>query len=282
MDENLLFTMDEEQEVNDGPVTCLGITFENDEKRREYFREELRKILPELRLVEGFPIGTDDDIVALSDPPYYTACPNPWINDFVNFWENEKSELKAKGLRKDSFEVKEPYAADVSEGKNNPIYMAHAYHTKVPHPAIMRYILHYTQPGDIVFDGFCGTGMTGVAANMCANDAEVRKIDPTCKSGARHSICTDLAPIASLISASYNLSFIPNQFRKKATSILDQVEKELSWMYKVKVNGHEATVNYTIWSDVFVCPHCGQELPLWNESVNLDDQIIKYTFPCPH
>jgi hypothetical protein len=60
----------------------------------------------------------------------------------------------------------------VSEGKNDPIYNAHSYHTKVPHKAIMRYILHYTQPGDIVFDGFCGTGMTGVAAQMCG-DREV-------------------------------------------------------------------------------------------------------------
>jgi hypothetical protein len=33
----------------------------------------------------------------------------------------------------------------------------------------MMYILHYTKPGDIVFDGFCGTGMTGVAASMCGN-----------------------------------------------------------------------------------------------------------------
>jgi hypothetical protein len=57
----------------------------------------------------------------------------------------------------------------VSEGKNDPIYNAHSYHTKVPHKAIMRYILHYTQPGDIVFDGFCGTGMTGVAAQMCGD-----------------------------------------------------------------------------------------------------------------
>ena len=31
----------------------------------------------------------------------------------------------------------------------------------------MRLILHYTKPGDIVLDGFCGTGMTGVAAQMC-------------------------------------------------------------------------------------------------------------------
>ena len=30
----------------------------------------------------------------------------------------------------------------------------------------MRYILHYTEPGDVVFDGFCGTGMTGIAAQL--------------------------------------------------------------------------------------------------------------------
>ena len=104
-----LFPMDDEQAVNDGPVTCLGIEFENDEKRREFFRDELRKKLPELRLLEGFPIGEDDDIIALSDPPYYTACPNPWINSFVKEWEAEKNMLQTKGMRSADFEVKEPY-----------------------------------------------------------------------------------------------------------------------------------------------------------------------------
>ena len=78
-----LFNFEEEQVVNDGPVTCLGIEFENDDKRREFFREELRKKLPELRLIEGYPISKDDYIIALSDPPYYTACPKPWINNFI-------------------------------------------------------------------------------------------------------------------------------------------------------------------------------------------------------
>ena len=81
--------------------------------------------------------------------------------------------MERQGKRCAEFEVNEPYASDVSEGKNNPIYMAHAYHTKVPHPAIMRYILHYTQPGDIVYDGFCGTGMTGVAAQLCGSQKDV-------------------------------------------------------------------------------------------------------------
>ena len=134
-------------------IICLSKEFTSDEERREYFRNELRTKLLELKKIEGFPIGEDEDIINLSDPPYYTACPNPWLNDFIAEWEKEKENIT---VRKKDFYVDEPYASDVSEGKNNPIYNAHSYHTKVPHPAIMRYILHYTQPGDIVFDGFAG------------------------------------------------------------------------------------------------------------------------------
>lgn len=51
-------------------VTVLEKTFTNDEERREYFREELRQKLPELKKLEGYPIGEDDDIINLSDPPF--------------------------------------------------------------------------------------------------------------------------------------------------------------------------------------------------------------------
>ena len=107
----------------------------------------------------------------MSDPPYYTACPNPWVVDFIAEWEAQKPE-QPEGYHYH----REPFAADVSEGKNDPIYNAHSYHTKVPHKAIMRYILHYTEPGDIVFDGFCGTGMTGVAAQMCGDREAVMSL----------------------------------------------------------------------------------------------------------
>lgn len=121
-----------------------------EERRRAEYTERLRALLPELRKVEGFPIGTDEDILALSDPPYYTACPNPFLGEFIA----EHGTLYDEAT--DDYH-REPFAADVSEGKNDPIYNAHSYHTKVPHKAIMRYILHYTKPGDIVFDGL---GMT--------------------------------------------------------------------------------------------------------------------------
>ena len=68
----------------EGQFECLGMTFENDEARRAYFLERLREKLadPEFRKIEGFPIGKDEDILALSDPPYYTACPNPFLRGF--------------------------------------------------------------------------------------------------------------------------------------------------------------------------------------------------------
>ncbi|WP_320043423.1 DNA methyltransferase [uncultured Desulfobacter sp.] len=93
------------------------------------------------------------------------------MNDFINEGENLKPEKP-----EDYHYHREPFAADVKEGKNDPVYNTHSYHTKVPHKAIMRYILHYTEPGDIVFDGFCGTGMTGVAAHMCGDRQTIESL----------------------------------------------------------------------------------------------------------
>lgn len=275
-----------------GPVTCLGKTFKNDDERREFFREELRGKLPELKKIEGFPIGEDDDIINLSDPPYYTACPNPWLDDFVKEWEEDKKTLEAKKLRKATFEVHAPYASDVSEGKNNPIYNAHSYHTKVPHPAIMRYILHYTQPGDIVLDGFAGTGMTGVAAQMCGNpDPELKhKIESEFTAnglekpvwGARKAICGDLSPIASFIAYNYNTPVDVQQFEREAKRILAEVEKECGWMYETKhTDGSIGRINYTVWSDVFICPNCGKEIIFWDAAVDKEKGEVRDEFACP-
>lgn len=277
-----------------GPVTCLGQVFENEHARREHFRDLLREKLkdPDFRKIEGFPIGEDEDIIALSDPPYYTACPNPWINDFIAEWEKEK------GDRPDEYH-REPFAADVSEGKNDPIYNAHSYHTKVPHKAIMRYILHYTEPGDIVFDGFCGTGMTGVAAQLCGDKKVVESLGyqvkddgtildeegkPFSKLGARKAILNDLSPAATFIAANYNSPVDLAEFEREAKRILEEVEEECGWMYETlhsdgKTKGK---INYTVWSDVFICPNCSQEVVFWDVAVDKEAGKVKDEFPCPH
>lgn len=269
----------------------------------EEYRRRLAEYLkdPAFRAIEGFPIGTDEDILALSDPPYYTACPNPFLPEIIAQWQQERAQLREQlGLKDDAYQ-REPFATDVSEGKNDPIYNAHSYHTKVPHKAIMRYILHYTDPGDIVFDGFCGTGMTGVAAQLCGDKKTVEslgyKVDKDgviwegekaiSRIGARKAVLNDLSPAATFIAYNYNTPVDAVAFEREAKHILREVEAECGWMYETwhpnaaDPNRIKGKINYTVWSDVFLCPNCGAEMVLWDLAVDQINGRISKDWNCP-
>ncbi len=255
-----------------------------------------KDLLDQMRSLDGFPIGKDEDIIALSDPPYYTASPNPWIAEFI------KEYGKPYDPKTDSYN-REPFATDVSEGKNDLIYKAQSYHTKVPHKAIMRYILHYTEPGDIVFDGFCGTGMTGVAAQNCSNPdpefkEQIEREMPGIKWGGRKAILNDLSPAATLLAYNYNIPVGVKSFEDEAHRILTELENECGWMYETQhVLGEKPVyeqnmeggktpvkgiINYTVWSDVFVCPVCSKEIIFWEIAVDHVEGKIKDNFSCPY
>lgn len=249
-------------------------------EKRKLTKEDLDKV----RDIEGFPIGTDEDIIALSDAPYYTACPNPFIKEFIEEYGTPYDE------ETDDYH-REPFAADVSEGKNDPFYMAHSYHTKVPYKAIMKYILHYTKPGDIVLDGFCGTGMTGVAAKMCSEPDPTYKYEvehdmPEARWGERKAILSDLSPIATSISSGYNEHINVSEFQHRAQKILREAHKQYDWMFEteteidslVKSKGH---VNYFVWSDYALCPHCGEEFILYDMMWNSSTKKMSEEFQCP-
>jgi predicted RNA-binding Zn-ribbon protein involved in translation (DUF1610 family) len=189
----------------------------------------------------------------------------------------------------------------------------------------MRYILHYTNPGDIVFDGFAGTGMTGVAAQLCGDRSVVESLGykvesdgtilqnedgtwkPFSKLGARRAILNDLSPAASFIAYNYNTPVDPAAFKREAERILEEVEQECGWMYltlhnptpeqlnkaidMVKTDPHNLAqhnelpwgrINYTVWSDVFVCPHCAEEMVFWDAAVDKEAGKVKDSFQCPH
>lgn len=50
----------------------------------------------------GFPHGEIEDILNLSDPPYYTACPNPFVRDFIAHWSAEKRGLRTEQEARDT------------------------------------------------------------------------------------------------------------------------------------------------------------------------------------
>lgn len=273
------------------------------EARRAEYRRRLAEHLkdPAFRAIEGFPIGTDEDILALSDPPYYTACPNPFLPEIIAQWQQEREAIRQRlGLTAEPYR-RDPFAADVSEGKNDPIYNAHSYHTKVPHKAIMRYILHYTDPGDIVFDGFCGTGMTGVAAQLCGDKKAVEELGyrvdedgviwdgdkAFSRLGARKAVLNDLSPAATFIAYNYNTPVDAAAFEREARRILRSVEQECGWMYETwhpncdDPNRVKGKINYTVWSDVFACPNCGQEMVFWDVAMDHESSEIRDSWTCP-
>ena len=146
---------------------------------------------------------------------------------------------------------------------------AHAYQTKAPHKAIIHYITHYTNEGDIIFDGFCGTGMTGIAAELIN----------------RNAILSDLSPAATFIASNYNSPMDGFEFEREVKKLLSSVQDECGWMYETRhVDGTTiGIINYVVWSDVFICPFCKQEYVLWDVAIDENDHNkVKDDFLCPN
>lgn len=160
-----------------------------------------------------------------------------------------------------------PFAAPVKAGKRTSIYNAHPYHTKVPPQGIIAYIKHYTDPGDLVMDPFCGTGMTGVA----------------CRMTGRNAIISDLAPAATHIAYNYCTPVDVVTFQSEFKRVQAAVKEEFDWLYSTTCDrcSGPATIQYTIWSDVYECGRCREPLVLWDVAIDPETGKVKNNFTCP-
>lgn len=161
-----------------------------------------------------------------------------------------------------------PFATPIKAGKTTATYNAHSYHTKVPPQGIEPYITHYTDPGDLVLDPFCGSGMTGVAALK----------------HRRRIILNDLSPAAVHIAYNYctpvNLPALKMEFER----IKSAVKNEFDWLYGTTCDrcGGPATIHYILWCDVLECDRCGQALNLWDLSMDKESGTVQEDYLCPN
>jgi DNA modification methylase/transcription elongation factor Elf1 len=190
--------------------------------------------------------------------PLFYHRPNPYLADPA-----EPS--------KPSKDVSVPLTKEITAGKNTYVYDAHTYHTKVPPQGIRPVIEHYTRPGDVVLDPFCGSGMTGVAA---------------IESG-RVPILIDLSPAATFIAYNLLTPICPRRYRDAVHAVLDQardLEDRLYGTHCPRCRAPAVSL-YTVWSYRMVCSHCDHEFQLWDvardERARVRESRVKTEFACP-
>ncbi|MFH1737548.1 MAG: DNA methylase, partial [bacterium] len=149
----------------------------------------------------------------------------------------------------------------------------------------------------MVFDGFAGTGMTGVAARLCADPKEVQALgyrirddgtilneqgQPFSKLGARYAAISDLSAIATFVSYGYTMPVNISLFEEEIKRVIGQIQTDLGWMFETThTNGRtNGTINYTVFSDIFICPECGAEIVFWDQAVDHDKAEMRNQMTC--
>jgi len=198
---------------------------------------------------------------------YYSGDkPNPNLRAFVEQHVKERP----YDPETDDYDVP-AFDKVIATTKTTAIYNIHRYDSKKPHDAIRQYIRHYTKPGDLVLDPFCGSGGTALAALM----------------EGRKAIAIDRSPAATFITKNYCTPVDVDELQKAFEELKRKVKPEIDWLYETKCDrcGGKATTAYTVYSQVFQCPRCLEKVPLF-DCVEVEGRTAKgkpkKISACPH
>ena len=205
-------------------------------------------------------------IPKMPDGYYSGDQPNPNLRAFV------EQHLKQRPYNPETDDYDVPaFDKPIETTKATAIYNMHTYWSKKPHDAIRQYISHYTKPGDMVLDPFCGSGGTALAALM----------------EGRKAIAIDRSPAATFITKNYCTPVDIDELQKAFEELKRKVKPEIDWLYETKCDrcGGKATTTYTVYSQVFQCPRCLEKVPLFDciETQGITAQgKPKKINACPH
>jgi hypothetical protein len=183
------------------------------------------------------------DTAKVAEGSYSGDKPNPGLRLFVEGhatpYDPEIDDYNVRAFNK-----------PISTTKATAIYNMHVYWSKKPHDAIRQYIRHYTKPGEIVLDPFCGSGGTALAALL----------------DGRKAIAIDRSPAATFIAKNYCTPVDPYSLEEALHRLQQEIEKEIDWLYETVCDrcGGRATTGYTVYSQVFQCSRCLEKVALYD------------------
>ncbi|MCF7809685.1 hypothetical protein K9N50_01715 [bacterium] len=142
-----------------------------------------------------------------------------------------------------------PLNAPVLAQPHTAIYKMHRYWARRPHNVFAHIIQHYTNPGDLVLDPFCGGGVTVV---------ESLKL-------RRRVVGIDINPLATWITQVEVEPVDLDELEAAFNKWYEWCVKQVSPLFKAecgKCGNKDAQAEWYEWSNVVVCPDCGKDVVL--------------------
>lgn len=180
------------------------------------------------------------------------------------------------------------YRKPVPSTRRGSIFNAHAYPTKINAEAVIPFIVAHTKPGDLVFDGFAGSGPTGLAICLCGDPShEIREpaedLVGTVAWGSRRCELYDISKLAAFISSTLIHPPDPNRFAEAAKQVLANLAADWGWLYEAQDDDlATGSIRHTLWTDYPICPCCGSPSAFWDLAVVLSPPAFSSRVRCPH
>lgn len=152
---------------------------------------------------------------------------------------------------------------------HTPIYKMHKYFARRPQNVFAALIENYSGPNDIIFDPFCGGGVTLVEGAALG----------------RHVVANDINPLAAFISKC-EASVVPvDEFTKVANEILEEVRSFSAPLFVTENRGTGELLPVRWYEHAYIvrCPVCGEKTDLSNDrKAVIDGKAVNGKYTCAH
>lgn len=182
--------------------------------------------------------------------------------------------------------IAELYRTPLPSTRTGALYNAFSYPTKISPEVIAVFIAAHTKPGATVLDAFAGSGTTGLATLLCDRPTdEMRRMADTLgikpKWGPRTAHLFEIGTLGSFVSETLCRPPEPETFAAAVSALCRRAEEKLSCLYEANdASGALGTLRHVIWSEILICPHCRNEVSLWDASVKTKPLSMSDTFRC--
>lgn len=185
-------------------------------------------------------------------------------------------------------DIKKLFEKPLPSARSGVFFNTFSYPTKISPESIAVYIAATTTPGEIVLDTFGGSGSTGIAALLCEHPTDRMKtlaselgVDPVW--GPRNAIGYEIGTYGSFAAKTISNRLKASEFENAVADFArEEKERLMSYYSAVDPDGKIGIIRYIIWSEILLCPECGNEVSFFESGTKRNPVIFEKDIICPH